>query len=59
MVYKPVIKGHEIVIFWTLPFILTDIYRLDIGIKDHSKKVYILIDITVPLDKNTSIKEYD
>ena len=58
----PVVEGENTTILWDFP-INTDraiqANRPDIVIKDHKSKTCLLIDMTIPTDRNISVKEFD
>ena len=59
---EPVTKGNDATILWDFT-IHTDrsikANRPDIIVKDHKEKTCLLIDMTVPSDRNLSLKEYE
>ena len=58
----PIVEGENTTILWDFP-INTDraiqANRPDIVIKDHKSKTCLLIDRTIPTDRNISVKEFD
>ena len=58
----PVVEGENTTILWDFP-INTDraiqANRPDIVIKDHKSKTCLLNDMTIPTDRNISVKEFD
>ena len=58
---EPVTEGNDATILWDFT-IHTDrsvkANRPDITVKDHKEKTCLLIDMTVPSDRNISLKEY-
>ena len=59
---EPVTEGNDTNILWDFRIHtnrLVKANRPDIIVKDHKKKTCLLIDMTVPSDRNTSLKEYE
>eukprot|EP00795_Rhopilema_esculentum_P008488 gene8488-14486_t len=58
----PVVEGDNVSILWDFP-VYTDrtinAYRPDIIIKDRNEETCLLIDMSIPTDRNISSKEFD
>ena len=59
---EQVVEGKHVVVLWDFAVHTdrkVDVNRPDIVIKDFKERTYIMLDVTVPVDKNISLKEFD